>query len=113
MGIQAKTFAADIRRAQLLATTRGINLAVCTSNLGYSIQLGTGCGSSPILDPAGGSFLVTFKNGVTLGGSSLGSAWYFDSAGVPSSGAVYEVIPTSGAAITISVAPVTGHVTLN
>lgn len=113
MNIQAKTFAANLRRAQLLATTRGINLSVCTSSTGYSIQAGIDCTGTPITDPAGGAFSVSFKNGAALSGSSLGMPWYFNSAGVPSTGAAYEMKPAAGSSIFIGVAPLTGRVSIN
>lgn len=111
--VQAKTFAANLQRAQLLATTRGISVSVCTASAGYSFRSGITCGGAPITDPAGGEFSVELKNGATLGGGSLGVPWFFNSAGTPSVGAAYEIKSTTGPIFTIVVAPLTGLISVN
>lgn len=111
--VQAKTFAANLQRAQLLATSRGISVSVCTASTGYSFRLGVTCGGALIADPAGGEFSVELKNGATLGGGSLGVPWFFNSAGTPSAGAAYEMKSSAGPTFTIAVAPLTGLITVN
>lgn len=113
MSVQAKTFAVNLQRAQLIATSRGISVSVCTVNTGYYFQAGTGCTNTPISDAGGELFSTTLRNGTTLGGSSLNNPWFFNSAGIPSTGAAYEIKPVTGTAITVSVTPITGLVSIN
>ena len=120
---QAQKMASDIRHAQTLATTQGKRLRItitaaangnykvlpCTVNAGVVT-----CTATPVTDPVtGAGFSVNLKNGVVLAGtatldfSSLGQP--LDSSGASTS-ASYTL--TSGSVETITVAALTGYVTV-
>ncbi len=116
---QAQKMASDIRHAQTLATTWGKSLQLNTTagtNGVYSVScvIATAgvspCGVSPVINPAtGNSFSVELQKGVALAGTATLS---FNSLGQPNASASYT-LTSGGGTKTISVAALTGHVTVS
>ena len=120
---QAQKLASDIRHTQTLATTwgRSLRLSVsgCPSSGTYCVSCVTltagvpPCDTSPVIDPAtGSSFNVSLQKGVALTGTPTPQL-DFNSLGQPTqpaapAGASY----TLGGAVTVTVAPLTGFVTV-
>lgn len=114
---QAQKFASDIRHVQVLANSWGKSLRLSITpgtNGSYSVSCVTSdsspCNVSPVIDPASSSsFNVSLQKGVVLNGNSTLD---FNSLGQPSAAASYTL--TSGSStITVSVATLTGFVTVS
>jgi Tfp pilus assembly protein FimT len=113
---QSQVMAGNLRHAQALALTWGRSLrftAAPGANGTYSVSCVTAgsspCNASPVLDPAtGAAFTVSLEKGVVLGGSASVD---FDSSGKPSAAASFT-LATGGSTKTVSVAALTGRVTV-
>jgi MSHA pilin protein MshC len=115
---QAETLAANMRHAQVMATTRGRSLRISLTagtNGAYSVSCVTAsasspCDSSPVLDPATGqSFSVVVQKSVAIAGPATLD---FDSFGKPSAAATYT-LTYGGSTFTVSVAALTGYITVS
>ena len=113
---QAQKLASDIRHTQVLATSWGksLRLSITTGSNGtYSVSCVTSgsspCDISPVVNPSGGSFSVSLQKNVVLGGTSTVD---FNSLGQPSAAATYT-LTTGSSTITVSVAALTGFVTVS
>ena len=113
---QAQKLASDIRHAQVLATSWGKSLRlsiIAGKNGTYSVSCVTSgsspCNVSPVVNPSGGSFSVSLQKNVVLGGTSTVD---FNSLGQPSAAATYT-LTTGSSTITVSVAALTGFVTVS
>ena len=113
---QAQKLASDIRHTQVLATSWGksLRLSIITGSNGtYSVSCVTSgsspCDISPVVNPSGGSFSVSLQKNVVLGGTSTVD---FNSLGQPSAAATYT-LTTGSSTITVSVAALTGFVTVS
>lgn len=114
MDSQAKAFASDLRRVQLLASVRGATLCVCLiNNQSYKV-LNSSCNpddANAVTDPSTGKvFQSQLVNGVIfLQGPTL---LKFDSSGQPDAGAAYAIGKDSNTpAIQVQVTSLTGYVT--
>lgn len=114
---QAYKLASDIRHAQMLATTWGKRLRLTIvpgANGSYSVSCVTAgatapCNASPVVDPATGQpFSVSLQKGAVLGGPATLD---FSSLGQPGGAASYTLSGSSTS--TVSVAALTGHVTVS
>ena len=113
---QAQKLASDIRHIQTLAYTWGKRLRISITtgaNGSYSVSCVTSgaspCNTSPVIDPAtGNSFSVALQKNVVLGGSATLD---FTSLGQPVAAASYTTV-SGGSTKTISVAALTGYVTV-
>ena len=108
---QARAFASDLRRTQLLASVRGISLCVQASGTHYSIEPCTQPGV-PIIDPATGqSFVGDLKNGVQFTNTAIVPPLAFNSAGQPNHATRYVVgANASTSTLYVDVAALTGYV---
>ncbi len=108
---QARAFASDLRRTQLLASVRGISLCVQASGTHYSIEP---CNQPavPIIDPATGqAFVGDFKNGVQFTNAAITPPLAFNSAGQPNHATRYVVgANASTSTLYVDVAALTGYV---
>lgn len=116
---QAQKLASDILHAQLLAISWGKSLRLSIipgTNGSYSVSCVTTvtsgsspCNVSPVINTSGSSFSVNLQKSVVLGGTNIVD---FNSLGQPSAAASYTL--TSGTStITVSVAQLTGFVTVS
>ena len=108
---QARTFASDLRRTQLLASVRGITLCVQASGTHYSIEPCTQPGM-PIVDPATGqSFVGDFRNGVQFTNAAITPSLAFNSAGQPNHATRFMVgSNVSTSTLYVDVTALTGYV---
>jgi prepilin-type N-terminal cleavage/methylation domain-containing protein len=106
---QAKMLAADLQRAQSLATTTGSDVYFCATRTGYRILIGKSCTTNPAPTP---TVSVTFDQQATLASTTSVT---FDSSGQPSSSAnfVLSSFPANSGSITVTTAAVTGLVSLS
>ena len=112
---QAKSFASDLRRVQLLSSVRGISLCVkLVDNTHYSVLTQCAQSASTFIDPATGQpfqgqllYGVIFQNFPNL------PALEFNNLGQPSRAASYVIGPQSGstASFGVNVTALTGYVT--
>jgi prepilin-type N-terminal cleavage/methylation domain-containing protein len=111
---QAKTFASDLRRAQLLAGVRGVSLCVLASGISYSVVSQCAQPASVITDPANGQpFARTLTNGVTFTNAAIAPPLEFNNLGQPSQAAAYIVSPSNGAInFHVNVTALTGYVSI-
>ena len=111
---QAKSFASDLRRTQLLASVRGTSLCVLLrDNSHYSVVSQCAQPSSEIIDPATGlAFRGQFQNGVVFKNYPNLPALEFNSLGQPNRAASYVIAPQSGstASVNVNVTALTGYV---
>lgn len=110
---QARVFASDLRRTQLLASVRGISLCVQASGSQYSIEPCTQPGV-PFIDPATGiAFAGTFRHGVGFTNAAIVPPLAFNSAGQPNHATRY-VVGSNAATSTlfVDVAALTGYVSV-
>lgn len=109
---QAKTFASDLRRAQLLATLRGVSLCVLAGGSSYSIVYQCTQPSNTIIDPVTGQpFVGAFTNGVALTNAPVAPPLEFNNLGQPNHAASYVIAPSNGlTSFHINVAALTGYV---
>jgi prepilin-type N-terminal cleavage/methylation domain-containing protein len=113
---QAESLASNLRHAQAMATTRGRSLRVSLTagtNGSYSVSCVTAgttpCDSSPVLDPATGtSFAITVQKGVSIAGPATLD---IDNFGKPSAAATYT-LTYGGSTFTVTVAPLTGYISI-
>jgi type II secretory pathway pseudopilin PulG len=115
-GFQAQLFANDLRHTQMLAMAWGKELRLTPTATSYSVTCVSASGgpcvdtSSPVVDPGhDGPFTVTLQNSVTLSGSAL----QFDILGKPSAAATFTLSADGAVIATVSVAAVTGFVSVN
>ena len=114
---QAQTFASDLRHAQTLATSWGRSLRITIAagaGGNYSVSCVTAaaspCDASPVINPVTlSSFRVTLQHGVALSGPATLD---IDSLGQPSTSGAY-VLSANGVSETVSVAAVTGFVSVS
>ena len=114
---QADVMAKDIRHIQALAHTWGRSLRLTVSpgvNGTYSVSCVTAgtspCNTSPVIDPVTGQALaVALQSGVSLAGTALVD---FDSSGMPATAASYTLTAESSVTKSLSVAALTGVVTV-
>lgn len=124
VGTQVDRLANQLRHVQSLASNWQLRLRVTPNANGYVVTCVEFTGSAPcvasgntVRDPASGDLLsVALDDGATLSGSALD----FDAWGRPTSnaGALISaarsfVLTGGGKTFTISVAPVTGHVSVS
>lgn len=108
---QTKAFASDLRRAQLLASVRGVSLCVQASGTHYSVVQ---CNQPavPIIDPATGiAFTGDFQNGVGLTNAAIVPALQFNSAGQPNHATQY-IVSANTSSYRVDVAALTGYVSV-
>jgi prepilin-type N-terminal cleavage/methylation domain-containing protein len=110
---QAEQFARNLRHAQMLAMTQNVTLTVTVAAAGYSVSDGVGI----ITDPAlGEPFNIALANGVVF--SAGAGAISFDGLGRPKTGAAFNsaaqafTLNGDGSTWTVSVAPLTGFVSV-
>jgi MSHA pilin protein MshC len=113
---QAETLAANIRHTQTLATTwsRSLRLTVTPATGTYTVACVTSgaspCNASPVVNPATGAvYSVSLERGVSIAGPATLN---IDSFGKPSAAATYT-LTGGGATVTVTVAAVTGFVTIS
>jgi MSHA pilin protein MshC len=119
---QAETLASNLQRAQLIATTRGSNVYVCTVSGGYALKVNPNLPSTP--DPYASictdatvvpetsesvSVTLTAPTGSPLYFNSLGSPYLLGSAVTAS--ATFG-LSTSEASYSVAVTPVSGLVSI-
>ncbi len=104
---QAQKMASDIRSAQTLAYTSGKRMCLAITAGIYRVDCGTAGACPQSACPQ--SFSVTLEKGVVLGGGP--TTIDFNTLGQPSAAASYTL--TSGSSVTISVAALTGNVTVS
>lgn len=124
VGTQAERLASRLRHVQSLASNWQLRLRVTPNANGYVVTCVEFTGSAPCVasgdtvhDPASGQLLsVTLDDGVTLSASALD----FDAWGRPTSTAGTLITTAGNFALagggknfTVSVAPVTGHVSVS
>jgi type II secretory pathway pseudopilin PulG len=114
LGSQVKQFAADLRRAQLLATVTGSSVCVSASGQNYYVYQ---CAQplSKIIDPSTGKALdVSFKNSLNFTNPAIVPALAFNSLGQPNHATSYTIAPTKGtASLTVNVTALTGYISTN
>jgi len=117
---QARTLASSIQRAQLLASTGASPVYVCTSSAAYLVQVGpynSGAGqlcpgTLPSQPQPSEPVVVSLDNNVSLA-SAPGSPLWFNSMGQPSAAGAYQLqTPNATRSFTVSVAAVTGLVSI-
>lgn len=113
---QASSAAEQVRRAQTLAMARRQRMGVGVTT-GINGQLTIGCATTPPACPADAAFVYTLGQGVVVGSpsaaifyNSLGQP--VDAAGVPNAADVTLALSYGGTTHTVSVAALTGHVSL-
>lgn len=108
---QAKSFASDLRRTQLLATVSGSTLCMwLTDNTHYSVKNQCTAAASTLTDPATNRPIQgTLINGVTFGSYVNPQGLKFNSLGQPSLAASY-VFSGSTPTSTVNVTALTGYV---
>lgn len=109
---QARTLAADLQRAQWLATNSGQNVLVCADTSAYIVQIGGSCPSVlPTLPQSTQPVVVALEKSATF--ATPLPALTYNSMGQPSSGASYQ-IRSAGltSSYTISVAALSGLITI-
>lgn len=107
---QARTLAADLQRAQLLATSSGQTVLVCASSAAYMVQIGGSCPTPlPTLPQATQPIVVELDKDATF--ATPLPALTYNSMGQPNGSASYQ-IRSSGlsASYTVSVAALSGLV---
>lgn len=120
---QAERLASRLRHVQALASSSQELLRITPNANGYLVTCESATGSAlcasvgvTVRDPATGELLnITLDDGVTLSGSALD----FDTWGRPLSGGAFItaardfVLTGGGKTFTVSVTPVTGHVSVS
>ena len=110
---QARTLASDLQRAQLLATTTGSAVYFCALSAGYVVQSSVVCPTSvPAQTSLAQPIAVTLDKQATL--SPAPTAMSFNSLGQPNAAGsfVLSSSPTGSGSITVTVAAVTGLVSV-
>ena len=109
---QARAFASDLRRVQLLATVRSVSLCVLAGGSSYSVVYACDQPSTQMVDPATGHpFVREFTHGVAFTNAPIVPPLTFNSLGQPNGAASYTIGPASGTtSFLIHVAPLTGFV---
>ncbi|MCK9989975.1 MAG: hypothetical protein RugAbin2_00989 [Rugosibacter sp.] len=101
---QAQTMAADLRYTQMLAHTSGKRMRLKITS-GANGSYSAGCVSGSCAQ----AFSASLKQGVVLNGTATLD---FDTLGQPSSAASYTLKSPEGSVKTVTVAPLTGLVTV-
>lgn len=116
LDVQAKAFASDLRRAQLLASTQAVSVCVLATVNTNTYRMVYQCAqpnTSQVKDPATGqAFVGTFTNGVAFS-VTPGQSLEFNSLGQPNlqTPTNYVIVPANGAmSFHVSVTPLTGYV---
>ncbi len=108
---QARTLASDLQRAQLLATTTGSAVYFCALSAGYVVQSSVVCPTSvPEQTSLAQPIAVTLDKQATLSPVTMS----FNSLGQPNAAGsfVLSSSPTGSGSITVTVAAVTGLVSV-
>ena len=117
---QTRTLASSIQRAQLLASTGSTPVYICTSSAAYVVQVGlhdSGAGQAcpgtlPSEPQTNEPVVVTLDNSVSLASAPVTPLW-FNSLGQPSAAGAYQLqTPNATRSFTVSVAAVTGLVSI-
>lgn len=110
---QVKTFAADLRRIQLLASVRGSSVCISASGQNYYAYP---CSqpTTRIIDPSTGqNFDVTFKNAIYFTNPAIVPALEFNSLGQPNRSVTYIITPTgSTTSLHVTVTALTGYISM-
>lgn len=114
LGAQARTLAADLQRAQLLATSTGKNVLVCADTGAYIVQIGGTCPSPlPALPQSSQPVVVALDKKATFDTNSTLPTLVFNSRGEPNAAADYKIWSDGKTSLYIvSVAALSGLVSI-